>query len=181
MTIGVGLALAGFWRAEARLLLTGDRGVWTAWGLHMLAAAPVIGGLLLAGVNPLIYALCVACPALSLIHLRSFIEHRAAEAAEERSAIVEAGWFWRLLFLNNGLHAIHHAHPTVAWHRLPALWRERREAVLARNAHYHVPGGYGEVARRYLFKAREPVPHPFMRRGLNTVAAGPGQTPGGRE
>ena len=92
--------------------------------------------------------------------VRSFIEHRAVEKMEHRTAIVDAHWFWRLLFLNNNFHALHHTNPTMAWYRIPQVWRSEREQVIAGNGGYYL-SGYGEVARRWLFRPREPVIHPL--------------------
>ena len=68
--------------------------------------------------------------------------------------------FWRLLFLNNNFHAVHHDRPSLAWYKLGALWRSDREEVLARNGGYLIPG-YGAVLRRWGLRQREPVVHPF--------------------
>jgi fatty acid desaturase len=65
-----------------------------------------------------------------------------------------------LLFLNNNLHALHHAHPGVSWYRLPTLYRARRNELLAGNGGYRF-GGYLEIARRYLLRPKEPVLHPY--------------------
>ena len=65
-----------------------------------------------------------------------------------------------LLYLNNNLHCVHHSDPGLAWYRLPALWRARREEVLANNGGYRF-SGYGEVVRRYAFTSREPVSWPL--------------------
>ena len=87
-------------------------------------------------------------------------EETTQPVAEERSVIVEAGPALSLLFLNNNLHALHHAHPGVSWYRLPALYRARRDELLALNGGYRY-GGYLEVARRYFLRPKEPVLHPY--------------------
>jgi hypothetical protein len=46
---------------------------------------------------------------------------------------------------------------------LPAVYRARRSDYLAANEGYRF-SGYGEVIRRYLFKPKAPVPHPYLRR-----------------
>jgi fatty acid desaturase len=65
------------------------------------------------------------------------------------------------LFLNNNFHAVHHAHPGVAWYALPRLYASRRGEFLQRNLGYRY-ASYGEVMRRYLFRPKDPVAHPFM-------------------
>jgi fatty acid desaturase len=52
----------------------------------------------------------------------------------------------------------------VPWYKLPALYQANRAAFLAANASYSFKG-YGEMVRRYLFRPKAPVPHPFLRRG----------------
>ena len=77
---------------------------------------------------------------------------------------VEAAPVFGLLFLNNNLHYVHHENPRVSWYKLPALYRANRAAFLAANGSYSFKG-YGEMIRKYLFRAKSPVPHPYLRRG----------------
>ncbi len=161
--LGPALSLFGFYRAELRAMRAGDREIVDAWLRHGLGMIPVIGFLVAADVGVLTYLLAVAYPGLSLIMIRTFIEHRAADRPGERTAIVEADPFFSLLFLNNNLHAVHHANPTMPWYDLPRHWRSLRDGVLEGNGGYHFKG-YGAVARRWLLRAREPVVHPFLRR-----------------
>lgn len=174
MLLGPALAAWGFWRAEARLMLAGDKAVRGAWVRHAAGVAIVLALVRAAGMPVWEYVLAAAYPGASLIMVRSYIEHRAAESAAERTAIVEAGWFWRLLFLNNNLHWVHHRYPSVAWYMIPERWRAERDAVLARNGSYYLPG-YAAVARRWLFRSREPLIHPFLRRGGSGGPQGPHQ------
>ena len=162
MLIGPALAMWAFWRTEAGLMLRGDRAIIGAWVRHMLGLVPVLLAVNAAGVDLWFYALAAAYPGMSLIMVRSFIEHRAAHDARERTAIIEGGLFWRLLFLNNNYHAVHHAWPALAWYRVPEAWRATRREVLERNGGYLLPG-YGAIAWRWLFRAREPVVHPLAR------------------
>ena len=163
MVLGPWLGAAGLATADLRALRAGAPRIAGAWARHAAGVGLVLAWLVASGVNPVLYALAVAWPAASLIYVRTFIEHRAAEAPGHRTAVVEAGWFWSLMFLNNNLHAVHHAEPNLPWHRLPERWRARREAVLARNGGHRVPG-YGVVFRRWLLAPREPLVHPFRRR-----------------
>jgi fatty acid desaturase len=68
------------------------------------------------------------------------------------------------LFLNNNLHVVHHMHPGVPWYALPKLYRARRTEYLSKNQGYCFRT-YGDVARQYLFRAKDPVPHPLYRDG----------------
>jgi fatty acid desaturase len=178
MIIGPLLGLRGFWRSEWGQLREGRRQTVDVWLAHAAGLAPVLMVLRSADIPVWQYALLVAYPAMSLLMVRTYIEHRAAEPVPERTAVVEAGLFFRLLFLNNNYHAVHHNHPGVAWYLLPRLWQQERVATLTDNARYHYPGGYTEVARKWLFKPREPVAHPFVRRSPQVVCqldfSGPG-------
>lgn len=163
MLIGPALSLWGFWRAELRAALAGDRDVREAWAHHLVGLAVVVPLIAAMGVPLWLYALCVAYPGISLIMVRSYIEHRAHEDPKKRTAVIESGPFFSLLFLNNNLHRVHHAKPNVPWYRLPSLYRAERERYLAENGGYLIRG-YAEVARRWLIRPREPVVHPLSRR-----------------
>ncbi len=52
-----------------------------------------------------VYALTMVVPALSVLLIRSFAEHRARPGVLERTAIVEGSWILGPLFLFNNLHA----------------------------------------------------------------------------
>ena len=105
---------------------------------------------------------------MSVLMIRSFAEHRASEAKEHRTAIIPDRGLFALLFLNNNLHAVHHAHPTVAWYRLPRLFNEQR-------AHFETAnGGYGyrsylALIARHLLRPVNSVAHPIWHRGNRTV------------
>lgn len=161
MIVGPGLALAGFWRDEWRGLSRRDKGLRGAWLRHALGVGLVAAVLIWAGIPLWLYLLGAAYPAMSLIMVRSYIEHRAAETAHERTVVIEGHWFWRLLFLNNNYHAVHHDRPALPWYRIPEVWEQGREGFLTRNGGYHYPG-YGHVMRHWLFRRREPVVHPFI-------------------
>lgn len=66
-----------------------------------------------------------------------------------------------LLYLNNNLHAVHHAEPQVSWYKLPKLYRQAKTTYLAENRHYFIDG-YNEIFRKYLFKPKEKVRHPIV-------------------
>ena len=75
----------------------------------------------------------VGYPALALGAVRSFHEHRAVDDAPQRTVINEAGWFWRLLFLNNNYHAVHHDLPGVPWFALGTVYHRRRDGLCRAN------------------------------------------------
>ncbi|MEL6583671.1 MAG: fatty acid desaturase [Pseudomonadota bacterium] len=163
LIIGPWLGFFGFARSDWRKIRAGDQKVLGQWLLHIPALAVVIAWLVWVGVPLWLYLVAVVWPAHALLAVRTYIEHRAEAAPEHRSAIVEAEWPFRLLFLNNSLHALHHERPSVPWYRLPRLYDAEREAAQMRNGGYVVKG-YWSVLQAYLFKRREPVVHPYRRR-----------------
>jgi len=127
------------------------------WLGHLLALVPIVWWLSQCGVNVWSYALLSAWPGMSVLMLRTYLEHEWHDDPRRRSAVVERGGIFALLFLNNNLHAVHHRWPGVTWYRLPALWRAMRvkEGVtIPRHS------SYAAIARRHLFRARGPVVHP---------------------
>jgi fatty acid desaturase len=162
-TIGPLVMLVGFVGRDLQLISAGDRGVIRGW-MHHFAGLPLVLAWTwgVCGIAPGVY-LAAAYLGVSLLNLRTFAEHQAHETAGGRTAIIEASPVFALLFLNNNLHFVHHENPRVPWYRLPALYRARRAEYLAANEGYRF-SGYGEVIRRYLFRPKAPVPHPYLRR-----------------
>lgn len=161
LVLGPPLGVFGMWRADWR---EGGPRIRGAYLRHAAAATIVFGYVWgVCGVNPLVYLAAAAWPGMAIIMLRAYCEHRAAEAFPERTVVVEAEPFFQLMFLNNNLHAVHHAYPNVAWYRLPEIWRRERDEILARNGDYRF-AGYFEIIRRWLFRAKEPLAHPHLRR-----------------
>ncbi|MET1412594.1 fatty acid desaturase [Roseibium sp. HPY-6] len=164
LLIGPLVSMIGFIGSEIRMILAGDRVVLRAWMHHFAGILPVILFITLVGGMPLwLYVLFVSYLAMSLLMLRTYAEHRAHESAEARSIIVEFCPIFSLLFLNNNLHVVHHAHPRAAWYELPAMYEAAKDDWQRRNAGY-VFRSYMHLARNYLFKVKEPVAHPIRRR-----------------
>ncbi|MEM7752593.1 MAG: fatty acid desaturase [Pseudomonadota bacterium] len=136
-----------------------DARVAPSWGWHLIAVAAVLMVVWLAPMPLWAYVLS-AYLALALLRIRTFLEHQAHEQTRARSVIIEDRGPLALLFLNNNLHAVHHAHPQVAWYDLPALYQSHRARFLAMNGGYRF-ASYGEVFRRFLFRRKDPVAHPL--------------------
>jgi len=168
LLLGPVLSVVGLVRMDLRAIFAGDRGILWDWVLHLAGVAAVLVILRLAGFSLLAYLGFVALPSMSVLMIRSFAEHRAAEAKEHRTAIIPDCGLFALLFLNNNLHAVHHAHPTVAWYRLPRLFNEQR-------AHFETAnGGYGyrsyvALIAQHLLRPVNSVAHPIWHRGNRTV------------
>jgi fatty acid desaturase len=136
--------------------------IWIAWLIHLPAAIAVLA---VVAISPMpLWAYAVAAYlGMSILKLRTYLEHQAHARASGRSVIVERGGIFGFLFLNNNLHVVHHMHPRVAWYHLPALYRSRKEHYLRRNGGYYY-ASYGEVFRRYFLQAKDSVVHPHWRR-----------------
>ena len=162
MALGPAIGTWSFLRGDLRALRAGDRAVARDWLLHLAGLVPVAWWLGTVAQMPAWAYLASAYAALSVLKIRTFLEHRAHEIARGRSVVVEHGGILGFLFLNNNLHAVHHAKPSQAWYRLPAIWRENRAEFLRRNEGYLYPS-YGDIFRRHFLRAQDPVPHPLYR------------------
>jgi fatty acid desaturase len=152
-----------FWvLSDLRLVRAGDRRVIAGWLRHLPAAAVTLA-VVLASPMPVWAYLVAAYLGLSLLKIRTFLEHQAHEKARGRTVIIEDRGPLALLFLNNNLHVVHHMHPRVPWYRLPELYRANRARYLGVNEGYRY-GSYLEIFGRYLLRAKDPVPHPLLRR-----------------
>ena len=160
--IGPFLAIGQFLYAEALAGLKGDRAHAVTWLIHVPATAAVVAWItVVADMSIWVYLACFVLPGLSLTLVRSFAEHKAADTPLERTAIVEAGSFFSLLFLNNNLHYAHHRRPDLPWQALPQYYRRHRDALLRENGGLCYTGGYRELASRFLTRPVDRPEHPF--------------------
>lgn len=151
-------------RRDVRAVRAGDMPLLRWWVAHLTAAAVLFWLVLtVASVPWWIYLLGVYLGnGLSLV--RSYCEHQWAEGDATRSIVVRAGWFFRLLFLNNNLHHTHHAEAGVPWYGLPDLAdRIRSDDLAAAGAGLY--SGYGEIFRRHLLRPFDHPVHPLERAG----------------
>lgn len=162
VTLGPLIGNAVFLRDELRALGAGDRAVLRAWLWHGLGLVPVVGWLWIAAM-PWWALLLSVWIGQGLLKIRTFLEHRAHEQARARTVIIEDRGPLSVLFLNNNLHVVHHMHPQVAWYRLPALYLANRAHYITRNDGY-VYRSYAQILRSFMFRAKDPVPHPLMPR-----------------
>ncbi|EPX87291.1 Fatty acid desaturase [Rubellimicrobium thermophilum DSM 16684] len=162
MLLGPVIGTVTWTAGDIRAMIRGDRAVIAAWIWHIPAVLLVLGLLRLSPMPFWAYGLAVYL-ALSLLKIRTFLEHQAHERVRGRTAIVEDRGPLALLFLNNNLHVVHHMHPRVPWYRLPALYRANPQRYLGVNGGYRYRS-YGEIFRLYLWAAKDPVPHPILRR-----------------
>lgn len=163
LLIGPLVGQVAFMAADWRAIRGGDRKVLAGWLWHVPALALVVLWMATVGQMPLWALLLATYAALSTLKIRTFLEHQAHLRARGRTVIIEDRGLLAFLFLNNNLHVVHHMHPKLPWYRLPALYFGNRARYLACNEGYMF-ASYAEVFRRYLFKAKDTVPHPLWRR-----------------
>jgi len=163
LLLGPVISQVSFMLSDWRKMRAGDDTVLRGWLWHIPALVPVVVWLAFVAEMPVWAYLVSAYAAISILKIRTFLEHQAHERARGRTVIIEDRGLLAFLFLNNNLHVVHHMHPRVPWYRLPEIYSANRTRYLTRNDGYRYKS-YGEVFRRYLFKAKDPVPHPIWRR-----------------
>ena len=160
MLLGPIVGQIAFMHGDWQLMRARTPGVLAAWLWHIPALGVVLAFWAGFGQMPFWALALGSYGALALLKIRTFLEHRAHEKARARTVIVEDRGPLALLFLNNNLHVVHHAHPQVAWYQLPALYRSRKEPFLRCNEGY-VYRSYGQIFRHYFLRGKDPVPHPL--------------------
>jgi fatty acid desaturase len=158
--LGPGISIWFFSGPDMAEIRAGNRRIRLAWGLHAIGVAMVVAWLWAFTEMPVWAWVLAAYFGYGLLKIRTYLEHRAHEAFRARSVIIEDRGPLALLFLNNNLHAVHHMHPKAPWYRLPGIYAARMDHYQRRNESY-VFENYGQIFRRYLFKAKDPVAHPI--------------------
>lgn len=161
MLIGPILGQAVFVAGDWRLIRAGAPGVARAWVVHIAISAGIIA-LVVASPTSL-WAYVIACyGALSVLKIRTFLEHQAHATAQGRTVIVEDRGPLAFLFLNNNFHVVHHMHPRVPWYRLPGVYAANREKYLSHSGGYRY-ACYAQIFRRHLLHCKDPVAHPLFK------------------
>jgi fatty acid desaturase len=159
-TLGPSLAIARTWGAAVGQVLKGQGPALRDWLPHWFAVVVLLWFVDRVSVfSAWQYMLLVAYPALSLAMVRSHYEHRATLVTQHRIVINEAGAFFRILFLNNNYHLVHHDLPQLPWYLIPRVYRANRVAYLARCGGFHLHG-YLSLQRRYAWTATDAAVHP---------------------
>lgn len=148
MLIGPALCIFVFFKSEFLAGKNKNRKHAKFWRQHFISLGLFFGFLMIMGINPLIYTALIIYPATSLILVRSFAEHKAADHPDERCAIIESNWFWQLLFLNNNFHAIHHEHPHLPWYKIPGKYAALKASLRTEGRVYFIDG-YADIIRNY--------------------------------
>lgn len=161
MIIGPLIGMVVFVYSDIKMLAAGNRQVALDWVLHLPGVALVLWAVSLSPLT--LWGYLSACyVALSILKIRTFLEHRAHARASGRTVVVEDRGVLAFLFLNNNFHVVHHMHPTVSWYHLPALYRANKARYLRRNGGY-VYRSYGQVFREFLLRRKDPVAHPLWQ------------------
>jgi fatty acid desaturase len=160
LLVGPAFAIAATGVDALRQIKRGDWRCVPVWFAHFAALAALTAWLQhICAVPAWVFIVGVGYGSLSLGSVRSFQEHRTAHVHEHRTVVNEAAWFWRLLFLNNNYHAVHHDLPQVPWFALRKVYETSRQQYIDRSGGFLVRG-YGEWFRRYAFA---PIAHPVHR------------------
>ncbi len=160
LLLGPAFALTSVWAGMVIGPLKRDYRYLATWVVHLTLLVPMLWWVnYQADLSPLHYLFGVAYPAMSLAMLRSFFEHRPSALPAHRVVINDAAIFWRVLYLNNNYHAVHHEQPDLAWYRIPAAYQADREGFLQRNDGFQLPG-YGHLLWRYVCKPVDSPVHP---------------------
>ncbi len=164
MLVGPMIVLWRMVRDDTKAMVAGGTTgatVAKAWLLHV---PPVIVlALIVAAITDVNFWQFAAAAYLgvSLILVRTFLEHQAAEDFGERTVIIEDRGLFGFLFLFNNLHVVHHTRPGLAWYLLPGFYKAHRAQFIKRNNGYVYPD-YWAVFKKHFFKPKEPVPHPYV-------------------
>lgn len=161
MVVGPALGMVHFVAEDLRLIRNGDQHVLRQWLLHLPGVVLVLWLVNLSAMSAWTYLAACYC-ALSVLKIRTFLEHRAHERASARTVVIEDRGILAFLFLNNNFHVVHHMHPQVCWYQLPGLYLAHKDRFLRRNQGY-VYRSYGQIFRSYLLRAKDPVAHPLWR------------------
>ncbi len=164
LVLGPTLGTWDFVLSDWNAVKKGNRRVVLGWAAHLPALVLVLLWMTYVSSMPVWAWIITVYAALSILKIRTFLEHRAHIHAPGRTVIIEDKGPLSLIFLNNNLHVVHHMHATVPWYRLPKLYWQNKERYLSRNCGYVYPS-YAAIFRQYLFKAKDPVPHPLWPKG----------------
>lgn len=161
MLVGPLIGLLAFYREDLAAITKLNFRIIISYVHHMAGLVVVLLLLSEYATLPFWLLLLAGYAAISILKIRTFIEHKAHQRVAARTVIIEDKGPLALLFLNNNFHAIHHLYPKLVWHRLPAKFYAQKDNYLARNGGYWF-SSYWPVFRSYFFNRKDPVPHPLM-------------------
>ena len=158
--LGPAIGIVAFIHQDIKLIIAGDNKALFGWLKFIPAISAVFLWLYFFGTVQVWHYALACYIALSILKIRTFIEHRAHELSQGRSVIVEDRGPLSILFLNNNFHAVHHTHPNIPWYNLPATFNNQKNNFLKHNDNYYFKN-YFNVFKRYLLVKKEEVAHPI--------------------
>ena len=162
LLLGPIIGITALIQSDVQKFRAGRRGLLATWAIHILLCAVLLTAIATNGtISTAVYLAC-AYFGMSILMIRTFLEHQAHKDMRGRSVLIEETGPLRFLFLNNNLHAVHHAYPSLAWYRLPVIFKLHRDRFLQMNKGYHYRS-YGDIFRKFAFSRKEPVVFPLDR------------------
>ncbi|MGF6755713.1 fatty acid desaturase [Paraburkholderia sp. GAS42] len=151
LLLGPAFSIVATTNDAVRRIAGGDWRDVPVWLAHFVALAGLTYWLDRAcGLPAWLFIVVTGYAALSVACVRSFHEHRTAGPDQHRSVVNEAAFFWRILFLNNNYHLVHHDLPHVPWFALRKVYQTSRQQYIERSGGFLVRG-YSEWLRLYAF------------------------------
>lgn len=167
MVIGPAVSMTAFYIVDVKAILRGNKRIAISYAMHLAGLVLPLAWVLMATGLPLWAFVAGAYLAMSILKIRTFLEHQAHDHAAARTVIIEDRGLLAFLFLNNNYHAVHHIHPKVVWHKLPKVFAARRDKFLKRNNGYTYRS-YAQIFAQHLFRAKDPVDHPIWTEANRT-------------
>lgn len=145
--------------------LEGDFRYLPMWALHIFLVTILLYFVHAYFNFPIWAYLIVSYLSLSLASVRSFYEHRPAQNFKHRTVINEAGLFFRLLFLNNNYHIVHHELPILPWFMVRKVFYNHRNEYLNCNGYFHLKG-YLSLFKKYSLSTIDTPNHVESLKGV---------------
>jgi len=160
LLLGPALGMVALIVADAKKIKAGELRLARIWAIHFLFCIGILMAIAHYGsISVTAYLLC-AYFGMSILMIRTYLEHQAHQDMRGRSVLIEDKGPLRFLFLNNNLHAVHHAYPALAWYRLPGFFAQNRARFLQMNKGYSYRS-YAEIFRKFALARKEPVVFPL--------------------
>ena len=106
MLIGPVVSQSMFVRSDWRDMCNSKRGGTVAWAVHLVSRVIVLAIVIASELRVWVYL--ISCYfAISILKIRTFLEHRAHGDAIARTVIIDDKGPLAFLFLNNNRHAVH--------------------------------------------------------------------------
>lgn len=165
MLIGPLIGLSRFYVGELKTIWKHSDAIvshLTPWICHLVLCGGMAWAITGHGEVPLWQWVCAVYIGHSILLIRTFLEHQAAPDRSQRTVLIETPCPIAFLFLFNNYHFVHHDQPHIPWYKLPKEYQQKRDQFLAENGAY-VYKSYLEIFRKFFFRSKEPVAHPFLR------------------